>query len=89
LASIRGKVTGLPQEKFNSTILELTGPTFTTLHADVQQDATFEFPVVVPGLYKLSLKGIGADAQLPEMAPLTVVVDSFRTVDVLINVPSR
>jgi hypothetical protein len=89
LAKIRGKVTGLPANRFTDTIIELTGPTFNRLHADIQQDATFEFPTVVPGLYKLALKGIGASAQLPEMATTTVVVDAFRTFEVTIAVPPR
>jgi hypothetical protein len=88
LATIRGKVTGLPASRFTDTIIELTGPTFNRLHADIQQDATFEFPTVVPGLYKLVLKGIGASAQLPEMAATTVVVDAFRTFEVSIVVPA-
>jgi hypothetical protein len=89
LATIRGKVTGLPANRFTDTIVELIGPTFNRLHADIQQDATFEFPTVVPGLYKLVLKGIGAEAQLPEMAPTTLVVDAFRTFEVSIAVPAR
>jgi hypothetical protein len=89
LAKIRGKVTGLPANRFTDTIIELTGPTFNRLHADIQQDATFEFPTVVPGSYKLALKGIGASAQLPEMATTTVVVDAFRTFEVTIAVPPR
>jgi len=89
LATIRGKVTGLPADKFTDTIVELTGPTFNRLHADIQQDATFEFPTVVPGLYRLVIKGIGASAQLPEMAPTTLVVDGFRTFEVSIAVPAR
>src|SRR5688572_3158478 len=89
LATIRGKVTGLPANKFTDTIVELIGPTFNRLHADIQQDATFEFPTVVPGLYKLVIKGIGASAQLPEMAPTNLVVDGFRTFEVSIAVPAR
>jgi hypothetical protein len=88
LATIRGKVTGLPKERFTDTIIELTGPTFNRLHADIQQDATFEFPTVVPGSYRLVLKGIGASAQLPPMAATTVVVDAFRTFEVTIAVPA-
>jgi hypothetical protein len=88
LATIRGKVTGLPKERFTDTIIELTGPTFNRLHADIQQDATFEFPTVVPGSYKLVLKGIGASAQLPGMGATTVIVDAFRTFEVTIAVPA-
>jgi len=87
LASIRGKITGLPRDKFASTIIELTGPTFTREHADVQQDATFEFPKVVPGVYRLTLKGIPDQASVPPMPPYTVVVDGFRAFEVSLTVP--
>jgi hypothetical protein len=83
LAVVRGRVSGLPADRFSSTIVELTGPTFNRLQADVQPDATFEFPVVVPGLYRLTLSGV------PDLAPMTVVVDGFRTFDVSVTVPAR
>jgi hypothetical protein len=89
LAIIRGKITGLAPDKYSSTIIELTGPTFNLLHADVQQDGTFEFPSVVPGLYRLTLKGIPDQASVPRMPPHTVVVDGFRTFEVSLVVPPQ
>ena len=82
LAVVRGKISGLPQDRFSSTVVEMAGPTFNRLQADVQPDATFEFPAVVPGLYRLTLGGV------PQLAPVTVIVDSFRTFDVSVAVPS-
>jgi hypothetical protein len=89
LARIKGRITGLSADKFPSTIIELTGPTFSRLHADVQQDATFEFPAVVPGLYKLTLKGIPDQTSVPAMPPYTLVIDGFRTFDVSLTVPGQ
>jgi len=73
----------LSRERFASTGVVLTGPTFNKLQADIEQSGTFEFPAVVPGVYRLSLNGV------PEVAPITVVVDSFRTFEVPVVVPSR
>jgi hypothetical protein len=87
LATIKGKITGLAPDKFSSTIVELTGATsITRFHADVQQDSTFEFPSVTPGVYTLTLKGIPDQASVPDMAPYTVVVDAFRTFEVSLAV---
>jgi hypothetical protein len=87
LATIKGKITGLAADKFSSTIIELTGQrTINLLHADVQQDSTFEFPSVMPGVYKLTLKGIPDQASVPYMPPYTVVVDAFRTFEVSLTV---
>jgi len=83
LATVKGTVTGLSRERFASTGVVLTGPTFNKLQADIEQSGTFEFPAVVPGVYRLSLNGV------PEVAPITVVVDSFRTFEVPVVVPSR
>ena len=80
LAVVKGKITGLPASRFGSTGVVLTGPTFNKGQADVQQDGTFQFDAVVPGLYKLTLNGI------PEFAPMTVVVDSFGTFEVTVPV---
>ena len=83
LAVVKGTITGLPQERFASTAVVLIGPTFNKLQADVEQSGAFEFPAVVPGVYRLSLSGV------PEVAPITIVVDSFRTFEVPVVVPSR
>jgi hypothetical protein len=83
LAVVRGKITGLAPERYASTPVELTGPTFNRLLADIEQTGTFEFPAVIPGLYRLTLRGV------PELAPITVVVEGFRTFEVSVTVPSR
>ena len=83
LAVVKGKITGLPADRFASTGVVLTGPTFNRGQADVQQDGTFQFDAVVPGLYKLTLNGV------PEFAPMTVVVDGFGTFEVNVAVTGQ
>lgn len=83
LAVVRGKITGLAPERYASTPVELTGPTFNRLLADIEPSGAFEFPAVIPGLYRLTLRGV------PELAPITVVVEGFRTFEVSVTVPSR
>lgn len=83
LAVIKGTVKGLPADRFASTGVVLTGPTFNKLQADIEQNGAFEFPAVVPGTYRLSLNGV------PELSPITINVDSFGTFEVPIVVPAR
>jgi len=83
LAVIRGKVTGLAPNRYSSTPVELVGPTFNRMLADIEPTGNFEFPAVIPGLYRLTLRGV------PELSPVTVIVDGFRTFEVSVNVPSR
>jgi len=83
LATVKGKITGLARERFASTAVVMTGPTFNKGLADVEQDGSFRFDAVVPGLYRLSLNGV------PEFAPITVVVEGFDTYDVAVTVPNR
>jgi hypothetical protein len=83
LAQLRGSITGLAASRFASTMVELTGPIVGKLQAKVQADGTFDFPVVTPGLYRLTL------SQVPELAPMTVVIDSPRTFVVAVAVPNR
>jgi hypothetical protein len=83
LAQVRGKISGLPAARFGSTVAELTGPIVGKLQAKVQPDGTFDFPVVTPGLYRLTLSGV------PDLAPMTVVIDSPRTFDIPVAVPGR
>ena len=80
LAVVKGKITGLPASRFASTGVVLTGPTFNRGQADVEQDGTFRFDAVVPGLYKLTLNGV------PDFTPMTVVVDGFGTFEVTVSV---
>jgi len=83
LAIVEGKISGLAPDRFASTEVVLTGPTFNRSQADVEQDGSFRFDAVVPGLYRLTLKGV------PELAPITVVVDGFRTYEVPVAVQNR
>jgi hypothetical protein len=83
LATVKGKITGLPKERFASAAVVMTGPTFNKGLADIEQDGSFQFDAVVPGLYTLSLNGV------PEFKPMTVVVEGFDTYEVAVNVPSR
>jgi len=83
LAQVRGRITGLPESRLNSTTAELTGPIVGKLQAKVQADGTFDFPVVTPGLYRLTL------SEVPDLAPITLAIDSPRTFDVPVVVPGR
>ena len=82
LAVVKGTITGLPKERFASTGVVLTGPTFNKLQADIEQNGSFEFPAVIPGAYRLTLNGV------PELRPITVNVDSFSTFVVPVVVPT-
>jgi hypothetical protein len=83
LATVKGKITGLPPEKFASTAVVMVGPTFNKGLADVEQDGSFQFDAVVPGLYQLTLNGV------PDFPPMTVVVEGFETYQVNVAVPTR
>lgn len=83
LATVVGKITGLPQERFASAGVVMTGPTFNKGVADIERDGSFRFDGVVPGLYTLTLNGV------PEFAPMTVVVEGFDTYEVKVLVPTR
>jgi hypothetical protein len=83
LATVKGKITGLARDRFPSAAVVMTGPTFNKGLADIEQDGSFQFDAVVPGLYTLSLNGV------PEFKPITVVVEGFETYEVAVTVPSR
>jgi hypothetical protein len=83
LATVKGKITGLGRERYSSSAVVMTGPTFNRGQADIEQDGSFQFDAVVPGLYTLSLNGV------PEFKPITVVVEGFDTYEVAVTVPSR
>jgi hypothetical protein len=83
LAQLRGKISGLSAARFDSTVVELRGPIVGKLQARVQPNGTFDFPVVTPGLYQLTL------SQVPELAPMNVVIDSPRAFDISVVVPGR
>ena len=83
LAQVRGRVSGLSASRIGATTAEMTGPIVGKLQAKVQADGTFDFPVVTPGLYQLTLKDV------PELAPITLAIDSPRVFEVPVVVPSR
>jgi hypothetical protein len=62
---------------------ELSGPIVGKLQAKVQPDGTFDFPVVTPGLYRLTLSGV------PDFSPMTLAIDSPRVFDIPVVVPER
>jgi hypothetical protein len=70
LPAVRGRVTGLAAARLAGARVELTGPIIGLLDAPVGQDGTFEFAAVPSGLYRVRLP------QIPELAPMTIVVDS-------------
>jgi hypothetical protein len=82
LAVVRGRISGLTPARYASTRVELAGPIFNRLQADVQPDGTFEFPAVTPGLYTLTLPGVS------QVKPMTVVVDGPSTFNVSVVVPT-
>ena len=69
LPRIRGRITGLSTARAFPTTVEATGPIMGTLTTAVRPDGSFEFTAVTPGAYDLRLP------QVPELAPITVVVD--------------
>jgi hypothetical protein len=83
LAQVRGRITGLPATRLGSTTVELTGPIVGKLRSEVQPDGSFDFPVVTPGLYRLTL------SEVPDLAPMTLVIDSPRVFEVPVVVPNR
>jgi hypothetical protein len=68
LPRLRGTVTGLAPARLAEARVELTGPVFGTLQASIRPDGAFEFPIMVPGLYKVRL------SQVPEFTPVDLVV---------------
>jgi len=82
LPRMRGRVTGLPAARLSSTKVEITGPIIGAVEAPIQQDGSFAFAALTPGLYKLRL------LQVPEFAPMNVVVTPSDA-DVQVVVPSR
>jgi hypothetical protein len=82
LPHLRGRITGLANSRLSSTKVEITGPIIGALEAPVQQDGSFEFAALTPGLYSLRL------AQVPEFVPMNVVVTPSDA-DIQVVVPSR
>lgn len=76
LAIVKGAISGLAPDRFASVEVVLTGTTFTKSEAGVEQDGSFRFDAVVPGIYRLTLNGV------PGLAPIFVAIDGFRTYEV-------
>jgi len=82
LPRLRGHISGLPNARFSSTKVQLTGPIIGRLETGVRQDGSFEFVAVTPGLYTLVL------SQVPELGPMPVVV-TWNDAEVPVVVPGR
>jgi len=83
LPKIHGSVTGLTAAQLASTKVEVTGEINGSLQAAIQQDGSFDFPALIPGLYKLRLTGVSG---FPAM---NVVVAGWDTTEVKVAVPAR
>lgn len=83
LAPVSGQITGLPPARLSSTSVELTGPIVGSLEAPVKADGSFGYEAVTPGLYRLRLVNV------PEFAPMLVVVQDAEPTEVKVVVPSR
>ena len=85
LAAIKGKVSGLAPSRYATTRVEIKGPItiIGSMQTNIRDDGSFEFPVVTPGSYSLSLTSV------PEFSPMTLNLDSTDTVNVSVVVPSR
>jgi hypothetical protein len=81
LPKIHGKVTGLQAAQLASTKVEVTGEINGSLQAAIQPDGSFEFPAVIPGLYRLRLTGVS------DFHTMDVVVAGWETTEV--TVPAR
>ena len=85
LAAIKGKISGLAASRYASTRVEISGPItiIGALQTNIRPDGTFEFPVVTPGSYSLSLTSV------PEFTPMILNLDSTDTVNISVVVPTR
>lgn len=69
LPALKGSIVGMTAARLADARVEMTGPIVGRLDTPVRPDGSFEF-AVPPGLYRLTFP------TLPEIAPVTVVVDS-------------
>lgn len=83
LPRIRGRITGLPEARLASTKVEVSGPINGSLEASVRPDGSFEFPAVMPGLYRLKVN------QAQAFSPTSITVAGWDTTEVQVTVPSR
>lgn len=84
LPKIHGTVTGLSAAQLASTKVEIAGELNSPLQADIKTDGSFEFPAVIPGLYRLKL------TQVQNFPTMNVVVADWETTEeVKVVVPAR
>ena len=84
LSKIHGTVTGLSAAQLASTKVEVAGELNSPLQSDIKPDGSFEFPAVIPGLYRLKLTQV---QNFPAMN--VVVADWDTTEEVKVVVPAR
>ena len=72
LPALRGRITGVSAARLASATVEMTAPSAIvgTVTARVQPDGSFDFPVLTPGLYSLTVPGV-------THAPVEVAVTDF------------
>ena len=83
LPRVHGTIAGLPNSRLASSKVEISGPIVGSLETAVQQNGSFEFGAVIPGLYRLRLP------QVSEFKPMDVVVAGWDTTELQLTVPSR
>src|SRR5215471_8922640 len=83
LPKLRGSITGLAPARYGTTKVQVTGPINGSLEVPIQQDGSFEFAALVPGLYRLRL------TQVTELSPMNVVVAGWDTTQVQVAVPAK
>jgi hypothetical protein len=83
LPRLRGTITGLPAARLAEAKVELTGPVFGALQTAIRPDGSFDFPIMVPGLYIARL------LQVPEFNPVEVVVTDQPLTTVTLTVRPR
>ena len=82
LPHVRGRISGLANDRLASTKVEMTGPIVGAIETAVRPDGSFEFAAATPGMYSLRLP------QVPELKPIPLVV-SWSDADVQVAVPGR
>jgi hypothetical protein len=83
LPKLRGSISGLAPARYGATKVQVTGPINGSLEVPIQQDGSFEFAALVPGLYRLRL------TQVSELPPMNVVVAGWDTTQIQVVVPAK
>jgi hypothetical protein len=83
LPKLRGSIIGLAPARYGTTKVQVTGPINGSLEVPIQQDGSFEFAALVPGLYRLRL------TQVTELSPMNVVVAGWDTTQIQVAVPAK